>query len=203
MTGPAENGGGAPIGAPALPRIPLSVLRQEDPDPLIDAIRNLLPQRSEEDQLRGEVRVMIGIGKELREIVVPVLASRPNREWQAKLKAAANGLVKDVENDDTGQVMLALLTGATELQLDLLEAYSGDLSRASLEEGATDEQILSAFLEVTAAAYPFPVKIGRALLSSPAVARYLRQLLLAVISSGSTSSSPPSTVGRRRGSKTS
>lgn len=171
-------------------------------DALIDAIRKLLPERSVEDRARGEIPVSFGIGDASEVIRIPVLFAKANRGWQQTFKTFMQKLVADVESDDTGAVIVSLLTGATDLQLDLLEAYNPErLSRAWLEEHATEEQTLDAFLQVTAAAYPFVVNAARTLLASPEVGRWARLQLVQLLYSTSTSSSPPSTAGRSAKSK--
>jgi len=173
-------------------------------DPLIAVIRGLLPERSAEDRARGEVPVSFGIGDAAETMRIAALPSRPNRAWQEKFREAAKGLFAELEADDTGTVMISLLTGATDFQLGLLEAYSPErLSRAWVEEHATEEQILDAFLQVTAAAFPLPFKLGRVLLANRQVAQWIRLELVRLLYSSSTSSSPPSGGGSPGPSKTS
>lgn len=192
MTGPI-NGLGAPRALPA---------PATDGDPLIAAIRNLLPERSAEDRARGEIPVNFGTGDGSELIRVPVLFAKGNRAWQEQFKAAMQKLVADVEADDSGAVILAVLTGATDLQLELLEAYNPErLNKAWMEEHATEEQILAAFLQVTAAAYPLVVSGARTLLASPEVGRWARLQLVQLLYSTSSTSSPPSTGGRSDKSK--
>jgi len=165
-----------------------------DDSPLIAAIRNLLPERSPEDRARGEIPVGFGTGDTAEQIRIPVLFARANRAWQDGFKAAMQKLVADVEADDTGAVIVSLLTGATDLQLDLLEAYNPErLGKTWMEEHASEEQILDAFLQVTAASYPFVVSAARTLLASPEVGRWARVQLVQFLYSMSTSSSSPNT----------
>jgi len=187
------------IGQGALHALPAPA----DDDPLIATIRSLLPERSAEDRAHGEVPVTFGQGQAAEAIRIPVLPQRANRAWQEKVRDAGKQLVDQIATDTTGQVMIGLLTGATDLQLDLLAAYNPELlSRDFLETHATEEQILDAFLGVTAAAYPFPVKLARTLLANREVARWARLQLVRLLYSSSTSSSPPSTTSRSRRSKT-
>jgi hypothetical protein len=171
-------------------------------DALIAAIRGLLPERSAEDKARGEVPVSFGIGDAADTLRIPVLFSRANREWQDKFRTELRQLFADMESDDTGQVMIGLLSGATEFQVSMLEAYNPQrLSREWVEANLTDEQILTAFLGVTAAAYPFVVQAARALLESREVTRWMRLQLVRLLYSSSTSSSLPSTAGSPSKSK--
>jgi hypothetical protein len=178
----------------------LRALPASEEDPLIAAIRSLLPERSAEDRVHGEIPVTFGHNAET--IRIPVLPSRTNRAWQDKFRAAARKLFADLEADDTGAVMLALITGATDLQLELLEAYNPErLARSWVEDHATEEQILDAFLQVTAAAFPFPVTLARVVLANRQVAQWVRLELVRLLYSSSTSSSPPSTDGPQKRSK--
>lgn len=192
VTGPING-----LGALAAPSAPGS-----DHDPLVDAIRGLLPERSAEDKARGEIPIAFGTGDSADVVRIPVLFSRANRAWQDVFKARMQKLVDDVEADGSGQVVIGLLTGATDLQLELLEAYNPErLSKAWMEEHATDEQILFAFLGVTAAAYPFVVQTARTVLANREVGKWVRLQLLKLLYSTSTSSSPPNTDGRSGRSK--
>ncbi len=104
----------------------------------------------------------------------------------------------DLEADASGGAMLALLNGMTDVQLELLEAYNAkELAREWVEENATEEQILEAFLGVTAAAFPLPAKLAQLVLGSSDLQRFARLLYLR-----SMSSSPPSTDGAPAPSKT-
>jgi hypothetical protein len=173
-----------------------------DDNPLIAAIRNLLPERSSEDRARGEIPVSFGVGEASEVMRIPVLFARANRAWQDTFKAAMQKLVADVEADDTGAAVVALLTGATDLQLELLEAYNPErLSAEWMGSHATEEQILDAFLQVTAASYPFVISAARTLLASPEVGRWARLQLVQLLYSSSTSSSSPSTGTARAKSK--
>lgn len=169
-----------------------------DDDPLIATIRGLLPERSAADRAHGEIPGHFG-GEVIR---VPVLKARANRGWQEKVRARGSELVSQIEGDDTGQVMLGLLTGATDLQLELLDAYNPELlGREFLETNATEEQILDTFLGVVAASYPFPVKLARTLLANREVGRWARMQLVRLLYSSSSTSSPPSTTSPRKHSK--
>ncbi len=184
MTGPINGAGG------------LRALPAPDGDPLIAAIRSLLPERSAEDRARGEIPVSFGTGDSSELIRIPVLFAKGNRAWQETFKAALQKLVADVEADDSGAVIIAVLTGATDLQLDLLAAYNPErLAKDWLEANATEEQILAAFLQVTAAAYPLVVSGARTLLASPQAAQWIRLQLVQLLYSASSTSSPPSTAG--------
>jgi hypothetical protein len=157
---------------------------------LADALKGLLPERSAEDRASGEITIQVGRGKG-KPIRVPALFARANREWKDTFAAAAKKVLADLEEDATGEAVLNLLTGLTDTQLDLLAAYCPDkLGREWLEDHATEEQILDAFLQVTAAAFPFPVKIAHAVLGSRDLQSMVRLMYAAP-----TNSSPPNTDG--------
>lgn len=182
------RGADAPRGIPALP----------SEQGLANALRDLLPERSPEDRAAGEISVAIGLGKSAKPLRIPVLFARANREWKDAFVAAARGVLDDLEQDATGASVLNLLTGLTDKQLDLLAVYSPDkLAREWVEDHATEEQILDVFLQVTAAAFPFPAKIASAVLGSRDLQAMVRLFYL-----GSMSSSPPSTDGPTPPSKT-
>lgn len=188
MTGPV-NGLGALRALPA---------PGGDEDQLIAGIRSLLPERSAEDRALGVVRVNFGAGDSAETIRVPVLFHAANIEWQAHFKDAGKRLLAGIESDDTGAAMLRLLTGETALQLEMLEAFNPEMLSAEwVSTHATEEQILDAFLGVTAAAFPTPVALARVLLGNRQVGQWVRLQLIQALYSASTSSSPPSTGGAR------
>lgn len=177
----APRGVDAPRGIPALP----------SEQGLAQVLRDLLPERSPEDRAAGEITINVGLGKATKPLRIPVLFARANREWKDAFVVAARKVLEDLEQDATGNSVLNLLTGLTDVQLDLLAVYNPNkLGRAWLEEHATEEQILDAFLQVTAAAFPFPARLAGAVLGSRDLQSMVRLLYL-----GSTSSSLPSTAG--------
>lgn len=189
----------------ALGPSPLTALRgQSDDDPLVGAIRGLLPERSAEDRALGIVRINVGAGDTAETLRVPVAFHGRNQEWQRRFQATFREVLTEVAGDDTGAVMARLLTGETERQLDLLAAYQPVmLSREWLAEHATEEQILDAFLQVTAAAFPTPVALARVLLANRQVAQWVRLQLIQTLYAASTSSSQLNTGGAREPSATS
>lgn len=163
-----------------------------DDDPLIEAIRSLLPERTREDRDHGTVRIAFGSGDAADTMSIPALKHLHNEQYQATWKAAFQKLVDGLSADDTGAVMLSLITGQTALQIDLLEAYSpAVLSRSWVTENLTDEQIFDAFLAVTAAAFPTPVALARVLLANKQVASWVR---LQIVQALYTASLQPSTA---------
>lgn len=168
-------------------------------DPLIEAIRSLLPERSAEDRSLGIVRLHFGAGDSADTIRVPVLFHGPNQEWQEQFRARGGELFQRLGEDETGSAMLSLLTGQTPLQLELLDAFNPEmLNREWVSSHATEEQILDAFLGVVAASFPTPVALARVLLANRQVATWVRQQLVTTLLRSSTSSSPPSTGGARK-----
>lgn len=155
-------------------------------DPLIEAIRKLLPERTQEERDRGIVKVAIGSDDASDLLVVPVLSHAHNEAWKERASTAGRKLIADLQGDDTGTAMLNVLLGQLDLMLDLLEAYSPVLlNRQAFAERATDEQILDAFLKVTAAAYPSPVALARVLLANKQVAEWVRLMIVQALYSAS------------------
>jgi hypothetical protein len=192
-------GPGLPGGLGALRALPAP---HDDEHPLIGAIRALLPERSAEDKARGEIPLHFGTGDTSETVRIPVLFTKANRAWQDQFKARMTGLVNSVEADSTGSVVMDLLTGSTDVQTDLLAAYNPErMSKDWLEDHATEEQILAAFLQVTAASFPFVLTAARTLLASPEVGRWVRQQIVQFLYSQSSSSSPPNTAGAPTKSK--
>jgi hypothetical protein len=167
-------------------------------DSLSAALRELLPERSAEEKVNGEVLIGLGTGKGRKTLRVPVLFARPNRAWKEQFVAALKGVIAGLEADASGNAVLALLNGMTDVQLVLLEAYEPKtLAREWVEEHATEEQILDAFLRVTAAAFPLPARLAQLVFGSQELQRFVRLLYLR-----SMTSSPPSTDGAPAPSKT-
>jgi hypothetical protein len=151
-----EMGVGAPASAPLdLPSL----------------LRSLLPKRSEEDKVAEVVRVSFGRADERREFEIPVLATRPNRGWRKAFNDALADTFsnRDAGNADDGLSITALLMSLTDVQLTLLRAYDQQHVLPQdewLEDNATDNQILTAFLGVTAAAFPFEVTLAEMVLAN-------------------------------------
>lgn len=133
--------------------------------PLID-LTSLLPERSAQDILAGEVRIKLGrrrggaiVLDSVCTYLLPVLAIAPNRKWKAGLEDGLLSMLGVIEEagDDFAGIMAAFKT-ATPQMLDALYAYdqAGLLPpREELEEYATDAEVLRATLEVWSAANPF------------------------------------------------
>ena len=134
-------------------------------------LRSLLPHRSEEDKAAEIIRVTFGRGKEQKQYEIPVLATRPNRAWR---KAFSDALGDVFANRDAGEAhdglsITAVLMSLTDVQLTLLRAYDQQSVLPEgewLEDNATDNQILNAFLGVTAAAFPFEVTLAEMVLAN-------------------------------------
>ena len=150
-----------------------------------------VPLRPDEQVAGGFIALSLG-GQPKR---LPELKRHRNREWTDLFNRTVTetlgkaGELKDVED------LVQMLTGSMDVMLDLLVAYdeSGALGgREWIDHNATDREIYEAMRKVTGAAFPF----GNDLLTRiPGIAAMVIQ---AVISSRSTSSSRPSTGGRRR-----
>lgn len=139
------------------------------------------------------IRVRLGVAANQREVVIPVLATRPNREWKAQFSAAFGGIVDQLAKNADGSALLGLVAGMTDEQLRLLRAYdrSGALPPDEwIDDNATDAQILSAFLGVTAAAFPLADTLIQLVRESPDLQSVLKLAYLR-----STTSPPPSGDG--------
>lgn len=120
-----------------------------------DLISSLLPERSAQDILAGEVHVRLGG----RSHTLPVLSIGATRRWQATLEGTLTGIFDTVEGagDDLSQV-LGALAGATDQMLDAIYGYDSSHvlpPRAQLEEEATDSEVMAAAFTLWAVANPF------------------------------------------------
>jgi hypothetical protein len=155
----------------------------------------MLPlMRSAEDILGQRIEVTLGG----QGYVLPVRPRAAMRRWQASLDAnfaaAIGGLASA---DELGDVYTALF-GMSDQFLDALVAYDqtepafGILpDRETLDETATEVEILSATLEVWRAANPLAAMALNAMGPTIPIA----------VSSAPPTSSPPSTAGGRNGSR--
>lgn len=157
-------------------------------------LASLSPTRSAEDILSGRVRLSIGGAF----YDVPALPIKANRLWKADIDARITGLIEgiDAAKADTATI-LALLSDASDQLMVLLVSY--DQTHVlppveELEETMTEAELLTAVMEVWAAANPL-VGIGLTSMATPAP--------LANVSSLPTSSRRRSTAGRQRSSKAS
>lgn len=149
-----------------------------------------IPTRSAADILAGRVRVVLGGAV----YDLPVLPRAASRRWLQSLDQRFATLAMTIEaaGNDSEQI-LALLVAQSDEMYDFLLSYDESNvlpSRAEADEIATDAEILQAVLEVWRAANPLAATAaeGASLTSST--------------SSGSPSSSPPNTAGRRATSST-
>ena len=120
-----------------------------------DFLSNLLPERSAQDILAGEVHLRLGG----HSYTLPVLSIAATRRWQATLEGSLATLFDTIEGsgDDLSAVMTAL-TGATPQMLDAVYAY--DTSnvlppREALEEEATNTDVMVASFTLWVVANPF------------------------------------------------
>ena len=145
------------------PRQPTEVVAAP-PDPsdgLSALVRSLLPERSEGDRAAGIIRVRLGRGKSQKQYELPVLTIAQNRVWKRLFQAEMGGLLDSLSEQADGKSVLNFINGLTEQQLTCVKGYDIDGVLPDLEETATEAQLLSTFLGVVAAAYPFvEVAIG-------------------------------------------
>jgi hypothetical protein len=158
-------------------------------------LAGLLPERSAEDILSGRVRLTFGD----KQYELPVLKRGASRRWKEQIDARIIGLIGslDASGDNIGAIV-GILAGASDQLVELLRAYdeTGVLpDPETLDEEASDIDILRAVLEVWAAANPL------AALAVVAATRSLKQPTPTNGLSPPSSSAPPSTAGRRRRSK--
>jgi len=165
----------------------------------------LLPERSAEDILAGQVRVHLGSrgpARVAQTYVLPVLSIAANRKWKESLEGGLQQLLATVDaaGDDLATILAAFSTATPQL-LDLLYGYDDTHvlpERERLEEEATDIEVLMATLEVWSAANPFA---GVALALARGAEEPLTGGAQANGSSQPMSSARPSTAGRRRSSR--
>lgn len=121
---------------------------------MIEGLARLIPaRRSAEDIFAGHVRLVLG-GEEF---VVPVRSRKANREWLVALDGRLAALLDSLEVLDDEAEVLALLFGATDAFLDALLSYDAEgvlPPRETIDERATDIEIMTAVMEVWRAAHP-------------------------------------------------
>ncbi len=127
----------------------------EQPSTFARFVRNLLPERSEEDRVAQIVRISIGRGKQRQEYALDVLSIKQNAEWKALFAKEIGGVLDRLSDQADGMAVVNFLNSLTSQQLLMVQAYDLDHVLPDLEENATEPQLLTAFLAVTAAAYPF------------------------------------------------
>lgn len=156
-------------------------------------IRSLLPKRSAEDIVAGNVRLLLGVGKDQREVILPVLPISGNRIWKEHFNRVILGVLPSLSSDLSGGAMLNLLTGMTDQQLELLVAYdtSGRLpDQQWIEDHVSEPQLLTLLLGVTAAAFPLAATAIELVRESSDLQTMVRLAFLR-----SMSSVPPNTDG--------
>lgn len=138
---PVVVGEAAPINAPT--------------EGLSALVRSMLPERSPEDRAAGIIRIRLGRGKAGKEYQLPVLSIKQNRVWKKVFQDELGGLLEGLSQQADGRSVINFIGGLTEQQLVCVQAYDVDKVLPDLEEVASEQQLLTAFLGVTAAAYPF------------------------------------------------
>lgn len=168
-------------------------------------IGNLLPERTADEILSGELRVYLG----RRPYTLQVLSIAASRRWRNSLEGHFTRLLDtlDASGDDMGSVFAAFAT-ATEQMLDALYAYDAALDaqgqptrpgalppRDEVEEVATDQEVMLATLGVWSVANPFAAVALSALRTAElSLPQTLERLTDA--SSRPTNGAPASTDGR-------
>jgi hypothetical protein len=174
----------------------------EPPRDLISVLRPLLPPRSALDVIAARAQFQLGD----RTVALPVLPIRKNRAWKEKLAEQVGLGLAFVGRDTDAQGVLNALSGMTDVQLGLLTAYdqTGVLpDRDWIEDHVTEAQLLTAFLTVIAAAFPFVATPLVLLLESDDLQASLRRLIalpevqaaMRRAFSESTNGAQPSTAG--------
>jgi hypothetical protein len=166
-------------------------------------LREFLPERSAEDITAGRIRLTFGVGESARPVDLFVLPINANRAWKEKLEKTLGGVWEGLDGVADPSTMLAWLADQDTSMLDLLQAYDihGVLpDKAWIEDHATNQQVLTAFLGVCAAAHPLAVSVIEAISSNSDL---MRMALIALSSafSAPTSSAPASTGGSPKRSK--
>jgi hypothetical protein len=156
---------------------------------VIGGLAALVPaRRSAEDIFAGRIRVDLGG----QTYTMPVLSRRANREWLESLDASFASLLTSLEDIDDGDEVLRLLFSATDEFLDALVSYDQSAvlpPRASIDDDATDLEIIRAVMEVWRAANPLvAIALGLAPSAEPG-------------SPTSTPTPPESTAGRPASSR--
>lgn len=161
----------------------------------------LLPERSAQDILAGQIHVRLG-GERYTLRVLPIKA---NREWKERLEDRLSNLLGmlDASGDSLEAVMAAFATATPQL-IEALYGYDVDHVLPpveALEEVATDTEVLRAVLEVWSAANPFAtVALSTMRQAGAALPTPGRR---ANGSSPHTSGSPRPTAGTRKRSRSS
>lgn len=159
-------------------------------DGLSALVRSLLPERSEADRAAGIIRVALGPGKRRKTYELPVLSIKQNRAWKATFQQEMGGLLDALGKQADGKSVLEFLNGLTDQQVACVRAYDIENVLPDLEDNATEAQLLTTFLGVVAAAYPFAEAVIGALQESRDLRGALRLEFWR-----SMSSSQPSTDG--------
>lgn len=157
---------------------------------LSSLVRALLPERSAEDRMANIVRVTFGTGTNQQEYALPVLTIAQNRRWKETFQGEVGSLLDRLAQQADGAAVLAFINSLTDQQVTCVKAYDVTGLLPDLEENATEQQLLAAFLGVTAAAYPFAEAAITALQESSDLQSALR-----VEFWRSMSSSPRNTAG--------
>lgn len=163
----------------------------------------MLPERSAEDITAGRIRFTLGIAESAREVDLSVLPINANRIWKERLEKALGGVWEGLDGIANPTAMLGWLAGTTESQVDLLQAYDARSvlpEAAWIYDNATDQQVLSAFLGVCAAAHPLAVSVIDAV-STNSELMHLALMALSSAFSVPTNTVPPSTAGSPKKSK--
>lgn len=162
----------------------------------------MLPERSAEDITAGRIRLTFGVAESARPVDLLVLPINANRIWKERLEKALGGIWEGLDVAEAPKIM-AWLASQTDDMLALLEAYDAHHvlpERAWIEDNATDQQVLTAFLGVCAAAHPLAVSVIDAL-SSNSELMHLTLQALSYAFSGRMNTAPASTGGSRKKSK--
>ena len=165
--------------------------------------------RPDELQVARQIPVELG-GQGFTLSVLPIAR---NREWTALFASEIRAKLGEIPPLESADQVATMLAAAAEQMMDLLIAYDAAGSqrlpeREWIDTNATDREVYEALKRVTAAAYPFGVDL-RVLVPEfvpmlmQSISRGVQAAALRMASSQPTSSSQPSTAGRRRKSKTS
>ncbi len=156
------------------------------------------PLRPDEEVAGGYISATLG-GQVKR---LPVLPRARNREFQkvyadkVRTTIASAGKLDDLED------VIEMMSSSIDEMLDIVLFYDETASlggREWIDQHATDREIYDLFKQVTHAAHPF----GKDLLGLiPDLRSMLLRATIRMAGSASTSSSPRSTAGSRKRSKT-
>jgi hypothetical protein len=148
-----------------------------------------MPRRLPGDLLAG--RILIALGDQVYQ--VPTLARGPARRWLEQMDLRFAALVSGLDDAAAVPEILALLESETEAMLDQLIAYdvTGVLpDRATIDEQASDAQILRAVLEVWRAVHPLAGTLAAAVSGTSGTSFVPPSSPLA-----STAGPPPTSIG--------